>query len=373
MDLPSNARNLRAIVFSVSCGLFLAGCIGPSTKSLPDLPLNMDALASLSVSPPVSIIAVGSTQQLNTTATAFDGTSVTTFDSVLYRYSTASDSVFLRMSPAGLLTGIQPKNGTIFILIFGFRGDAVRGDVVLSAVTASPIAGLTMSIQPIAPDSAKLASGTTKSIIPVVRNPNTAVSIANLPMRYAVKGTDASRMDVFNPFMSLINGSDRFTIRGATINNFSSNQIRALSGEGTVWIYATMTAYGTPLQDSVQYTLSYPYTATIAVTKDNLEVVSLYAGQVITLAPGAVVTFQNGIASSDPLTVTYVFDNPAAALAASPPSTTGGSAGNVTTLTGGQNTRRQFATPGTYHWTMTGAGGPAPWAGQTLLGTIVIK
>lgn len=374
-------RDLRGSMTLLGLGIVMTvGCVGRSMTTLPAMPLSKTAPAWLIVSPPVSIIAVGGTQLLSLTSNSYGGTPVTTFDSVMYIYSSISDSTIIGLASTGVMTGRSASPATVRVNVFAFQGNGVVGDQVLAQVTPTVMPGLALSIQPVAPDSAKLAASTVKTILPVLRNATTGLSLANPPMRYLVRGADSAKVEVYEQSISISGngGQDIFVVRAG--NNSSSNgaflqpnQIEALKGEGSVWIYALASVYGTILQDSVLYTLTYPYTVTIPTVKANLAVVSIYANQTVTLARGATVTFQNGVAATDPLTMAYTFDNPAAATAASPASTTGGAAGNVTLLTGGQTSRRQFLTPGTYRWTTTTAGGPAPWPGQNVTGSVLIK
>jgi len=368
------APRLRAVTWVVS-GLLFGGCAGQSITSLTDHALSPESLESIVVSPQVTIVAVGGTQQLAPVGHTYAGAAVTTFDSVLYRYNNPGDAALLQLSNTGLITGVSAGATTVVINVYAFKDGALRASRALAQVTETVIPGLQLSIQPVPPDSAKLSPGIPKTIDPILRNPTTEAEVINPPMWYFVRGADAARVDVYNGWGVEYNGygAQSVPVGSATSNFLSPKQIVALSGEGTVWIHGAVTAYGTVLEDSVLYTLTYPYTATMTTVKTNLAVTNSYAGQVLTLAPGATVTFQNGVASSDPLTVAYTFDNPAAATAADVPSTSGGASGNVTTLTGGQSSARKFVTPGTYHWTATTAGGPAPWTGVTLSGTIVIK
>lgn len=354
----------------------LTACHGQSMSALPDLPLSTTAPAFIAATPPASILAVGGTQQLSVTGVSLAGAGISTFDSVLYQYNALADSVRLRMTSGGLLTGLASTGATpVRINVIAFKEGTVRGDQVLAQVTPAAVTGLTLSIQPIAPDSAKLAAGVTKTITPVLRNPVTGIAVATPAVIYKIKGPDSARVDVYRGSVRyVISSANAMTVRPTTANSgLAPNQFIALSGEGTAWLYATVNAYGTVLQDSVRYAFSYPYTQTISTVKVNLAVQSMYGYTTLTLAPGAIVTFQNGVAATDPLTVAYAFDNPAAVTAPSPPSTAGAASGNVTTLTGGQTSRRQFLTSGTYHWTVIAAGGPAPWPGQTLAGTILVK
>ena len=371
--------NVQIVARLAVCGT-IVGCVGESITQpgIPTLPTS--AISYVKGFPDASIVAIGGTQQLSATGITLAGESITAFDSVVYQYRTLSDSVRLRLSNTGLVTGLS-STGTnpVLVNVIAFKGSSIRGDQVVVQVTPTAASGLQLSVQPIPPDSARLASGTTKTIVPTLRDPTTGVSVSNPAVKYTVKGSDSARVDVFRGTVRYIpdfaNLNDFVVVNAPPTTNsrINPNQIVALAGEGSAWIYATISAYGTILRDSVRYTFTYPFAQTISTVKDNLALQNIYANQMVTLAPGATVSFQNGVSSADPLTVAYSFDNPAGASAASPASVDGGSVGNVTPLTGGQTSRRRFLSPGTYRWTMTAAGGPAPWPGQTLSGTIVIK
>lgn len=349
------------------------GCIGEKA-AIPSEQSPENALGSVTASPRVVILAVGATQPLSVSATSLTGVPITTFDSVRVLFNAVADTARVRVTNDGLLTALAPSAAPIILKSVAFRNGGVKGDLVLVQVTATAVSGATLSIQPVAPDSAKLAMGSTKTIVPIVRNPLTGVSVANPVIRYTVQPSDARRMRVYTPSISLtFNGGNLPIQDSPSPPSLTNNQIFADVGEGSTWIYATISAYGVVLQDSVQYGFSYPYTLTVSSLKTNLAVTNAVAGQVVTLAPGATVTFQNGVASADPLLIAYAFDNPAAATAVTPPSTVGGTAGNVAVLSGGQTSKRQFLAPGTYRWTATATGGPAPWPGQTLSGTILVK
>lgn len=355
---------------------FAAGCLGETAAILPTEPAG-SAVRRVTITPSVAILAVGATQQLNVAAASLDGTPIATLDSVRYALALPVDTLRVRLTAGGMITALAPTSSPVRVNAIAYRNQTAAGETALLQVTATAIQGTTLSIQPVAPDSGKLSAGTMKTITPAIRNPGTGESVPNPVIRFTVRPGDARRMLVHETVIQLPGTGNRVCITCPSAQIFptpEANQIRPLVGEGKVWIFAAVDAYGTLLQDSVEYTLSYPYALTVSSVKNNLAVESAgFANNTLTLAPGATVTFQNGAAAADPLTMTYMFDNPAAATAANPASTSGGASGNVTTLTGGQTSRRRFMTPGTYRWTMTATGGPAPWNGQTLAGAVVIK
>lgn len=371
------------VMMSLLGAMAATACTGDKHTTLVAPRLDPVSVSSVLGWPPVSILAVGSTQQLSATGVAVSGEPIAAFDSAWFFfpniYQSQADTSRVRLSSIGLITAVAPTTTPVELAVVGFKGGVGLGDMVLVQVTAAAIPGLTLSIQPAAPDSAKLAAGVTKAIVPVLRNPGTGATVANPAMRYLIKPEDQGRVQPYAPIVLLrlpSKASNRdigYFYRWSSSVSPASNQIVPLTGEGSAWIYATVNAYGTMLRDSVRYTFTYPYTKTIATVKANLAIASLYDGQTLTLAPGATVTFQNGVAAADPLQIAYTFDVPGAATAASPASMIGGSSGNVASLSGSQTSKRRFPTPGTYRWTATAAGGPAPWDGQSVSGMIVIK
>lgn len=360
------------------CVLALAASV---TSCLPEKSTGVDSprspdttLGSLTVTPPVSVMAVGATQQLTFNMTSLTGAPLSGYDSVRLTRTVAGDSARYSISPTGLVTALSASTpGTPLLLnVFVFREGVVAADQVLFQITQTATPNLVLNIQPPAGDSTKLAAGSVKTITPSLRNVSTGAVVLTPPIKYLVKPEAINTVAVYRPFLQ-VQVPVSFAIQNTRSVTVAANQIGALAGEGSAWVYGSMNVYGTTLTDSVRYTFTYPLAATITSTKLALTVTSTLADQTVTLASGAVVTFSNGVAATDPLTMTYTFDNPSAAIAATPAPTAGGTTGNVTTLVGGQSSTRRFATPGTYRWTMTASGGPAPWNGKTLTGKILIK
>lgn len=352
-------------------GVLLACNMETVTQPVLEPPETM--LGQMEISPAVSIIAVGGTLQLGVTGRSLTGTPIDSFDSVTFALQTPADTLRVRLTSSGQVTGLAPSSGPMHVQVnvYAYKGNAARAARALVQITPAIVPGTVLSIQPVSPDSAKLAQGITKTIIPVLRNPTTGAQVASPVVWYTVRPEDETRVGRHQPRLAIPGGAPN------QINpspNPAPSQIRASAGDGTVWIYARINVYGTTLTDSVLYTLTYPYALTIATEKANLKVTSpTAANQTYNLAPGATITFRNGVAASDPLRITYSFDNPSAATASSPLPAAGGTTGNLTPLSGGQSSTRKFLTPGTYRWTATASGGPEPWPGQTVTGTIVIK
>jgi hypothetical protein len=153
----------------------------------------------------------------------------------------------------------------------------------------------------------------------------------------------------------------------------TTNGLNSIFGvaPGTAWIHANVLVYGVPLQDSVLYTITNANHIYVGVQNNNLAITCQYCNAVIT--PGGIITFENNFRAGLGISVSFTFDNPAAATAATPASVTGGSSGNVTTLTSGQSSDRAFPTPGTYTWTETVSGATPPFVNGTYQGIVVVQ
>lgn len=356
------------------CAVVISAACAPDSVNAPLVTAPSATLGSIKVSPGAAVLAVGQTQQLTVKALSLTGTPITTLDSVRYLYKTLSDTSRVQISANGVATALSVTTQDVFVTVLAYQGAAIRADHLLLKVTASAVPGLQLVLQP---NTTTLAQGTVGTITPTLLNPTTSATVTSPVIRYSVGAQDQQRMGVYAPVLFITTATGFVTIRPSPYvfpaSTLTQNQVLALTGEGTAWVYADLTAYGTAMHDSVLYTFTYPKSATISTVKSNLAVTSTYASQSLVVAPGATVTFNNGSAATDPLTIAYTFDNPSAATAATPPSSVGGSTGNISALIGGQSSARTFATAGTYHWTATASGGPAPWAGQVITGTIVVK
>lgn len=367
---------------AVGCATLAMGCVGEKGVLSIGIPAS-SALGRVVLSPHNAIVAVGGTLQATTSGTSLDGTPITQFDSAQYLLATATDSARATVTLNGLVTAVRPSSTPVPVNVLVYLNGTVQVDQMLIQTTATTIPGITLSIQPPPGDSAKLASGTVKTIVPVLQNVTTGLSVVGPQLEYEVKVADESRLGVYTANITLPSFLTLRVGRTSLTPSVGRNQIVPYVSSGAAWVYARVNAYGTVLQDSVLYTFSYPYVGTVATSKSSLAVMTTINGgsalqpglsATVTLTPGAIITFSSGLSATDLLTIAYTFDNPTAATApVVSPSTTGGASGNVTALVGGQNSRRQFLTPGTYHWTTLAAGGPAPWPGQTFNGTIVIK
>jgi hypothetical protein len=350
--------------------IMLTACLGDRGVA-PVLQSPETTLSRIVVSPTSAILAVGGTDQLQVTGYSLTG-AVTSLDSVLYRIESLSDTALVRIDHDGTITAVAPSSRTIHVDVFGYQGTVLTVDRLLLQVTSQPISGLTLSIQPPPGDSAVLVAGARRFINPVLRNPITGEEALDPPMRYRVKPQDVSALTVFQP---RIYSPGFFLVQQLGVPTVGEKEIAAKDGGHRVWVYADVSAYGTLLRDSVLYSSIYPLSYSFnAFTVQGAIVVNDPGGRTThrtaTLAPGATVTFRSGVDSSH---VSYTFAGPEPPAPAVPPSTVGGSSGDVVGLEFLQTSRRRFVVPGTYTWTMKVTDGPAPWNGQTVTGQIVIK
>lgn len=372
MKKTSSVRFLARVSALGGFAVMLACADTPATPSMATSPST--TLAAVSASPQNTILAVGGTQQLSVAGTSLTEQPITQFDSVVYKLDDLADTLRVQLTATGLVTGLASSVSPIRVDVYVFLNGVARGDQVLLQVTPTVIAGLTLSIQPDVTDSARLAVGTPKFITPVIQNPGTGESVDNPTLLYSVKRADAKRVQIYIPYLTLSSGIDISTQPSYPYADVG--QIMPLVPTGSAWIYASVSAYGTMLRDSVLYTFSYPYSMVIATGESGsvpLDISNAFADQVLTLAPGATITFANYGSDNNLLTVSYTFDDPAAATEADVPSSDGGSTGNVSTLTSGLSSDRKFNTPGTYHWTASAAGWPSASNAKTLSGTIVVQ
>lgn len=328
-------------------------------------------------SPPNAILAIGGSVQLDAEIRSLTGAALTDVDSIRYVLPIITDTIRITLSPTGLVTARAETGEPVRIHVLVYNHGTGKADDVLVQVTAAALTGLTLSIQPVAPDSAKLAKGTYKPIDPVISNATTGESVASPFLKITTKGTDKLRMAGYEPDI-VLPGPDGPQVASSTpvIGN-TPNYIYGLAGVGTAWVHAEVSAYGTLLRDSVLYTLSYPYEAEVQVVSVNQGVAIGGLPPInkdVTLAPGATVTFRNqlvrGLAT---VPVTYTFEDPSTAVASTPPSDIGGASGNVSGLTRNQQSLRRFMNPGVYRWTMTVGGNVPPVSGISISGTVTIK
>jgi len=332
-------------------------------------------LGTVRVSPVNAIIAVGDTLSLTLTGRTLSGASVTHFDSVEYVLENSADSLRIRISPTGVVTAVNPSspNNSILVQVMGFHDGVVRADQAVIQVTAATVPGATLSIHPVGADSTRLAIGSNKRITPVIKNLATGQSVPGPQIRFEYGLGDSTVMQCYNPIFvstATVTGGQLWSSAcGAafgSLNTIHANEV------GSAWVIASVLAYGVPLRDSVQYTLTNGFRGAVAIEPTSL---STTGGVSInpTIAPGGTITFINNFSSGFGATVQWIFENPAAATVANPASTLGDSVGNVTALNGRELATRRFLTPGVYAWTATVSGGVPPFTGATVKGTVTVR
>lgn len=362
-------RHAAKLAWSLAIGL--VACTGDKGVA-PSLQSPSVTLGTARVAPANAIMAVGQTLQLTVTGQALTGEPITEFDSVQYLLSNPADTVSVRFSPDGQLTAISPsgQGQPVIVNVVPFKNGVVKGDQAIVQVTATAIPGATLSIHPIPPDSAKLANGEYKTIIPLIQNPATGETVDNPVIRLRVNAADINQLGFYAPAFSTATISYYQLYQYDCQVCVGLDQITAVGNSGTAWLYADVNVYGTMLHDSVQYTLTNSYIANLYITD---YVLTILSNPRVVIAPGGTVTFNNYINGKYGTVVSYAFDNPSAALTADPPSDLGGASGNVSGLMYGESSVRIFRTPGTYTWTATVSGSGPPFAGLTATGVIVVQ
>ena len=363
----TSIRKLVAALGAVA----LASCAGDKGVA-PAITPAESTLGTVAVSPPNAVMAIGQTLQLNVSGRTLTGEAITAFDSVKYLFNNRNDTLRVRVSATGEVTALTAtaNNTPAVVTVLPFKNGAAKSDDIIIQVTATALTGVSLSIQPPAGDSAKLAQNITKIIVPRLTNAS-AQSVPNAVMRLSVRPADATRVQGYQPLCVAFAGLDRGTTCQRNVNaNVQTNRIFAVAMSGTGWIYARANVYGTDLVDSVQYTFSPGYALSYSTSSIGLRL-NMPDNVTAYLSPTGTWTMQSFFGVAVPVSV--VFDDPAAAGPAATPSVNGGSSGNVVNLMPQQNTARRFNTPGTYRWTLTVGGNVAPFSGQTAKGTIIVQ
>jgi len=352
----------------------LAGCsqdhgVAPTVRS-PEATLGV-----IHASPLNAILAVGQTVQIDVAGQALSGQAITTFDSVVFATQSATDTLRVQVSPTGLVTGRAASGSNPVLLnVFAFKDGVIRADQVILQVTDSAITAPTLSIQPGPGESTTLSQNSSMQLTPVVRNA-LGSSVPYVSLRLLYHDADLGKLGCYVPNFPDVG---KYTSTELSLPTCASsvglNSIVATDRSGSVWVIADASVYGVHLRDSVQYTMINPPSGLVAFLPRNL---SLQGGTTlfgaVYIVPGGQVTFYNFFDTGLGTSIDVVFDNPGAVAAVSPPSTTGGSSGNITALLGGQQTLRTFPTPGTYHYTATLSGSIAPFSGAQTSGEIVVQ
>jgi len=360
-----------ALFATVLCAMACVGDngIGPSVRP------PSSTIGTVQVTPLNAIMAVGETLQVGVVGHTLDGGPLASFDSVMYVLQNITDSAVVRLSPTGLVTALVPSNNNpVLVDVIAFKDGLARADQLVIQVTATAIAGATLSIQPLPGDSVTLTQNYSKFIVPVIQN-SLGDHVDNPMFRYTYHPSDVPKMVCNAPSFPAIGGLSSAQLLGSFCQSqISLNQIRAQARDDSVWVIASATVYGVPLRDSVLYRLTNPTSAYVFLQANNFAVGggSALIGTTY-VAPGATVTFYNLFDPSLATSVDFVLDDPSAASVSIPAATVGDSVGNVIGLPGGQYSNRNFYTPGTYNYTATVHGSVAPFTGASVSGMIVVK
>jgi len=355
----------------------IAGCVGDKGVG-PSLASPATTLGALHVTPVNAIMAVGDTMTLVVTGQTIAGTPVTAFASVQYVYQSITDSVRLRISPTGLVSALSstsPSN-PVLVNVIGFKNGGVSADQAAIQVVATAFSNPTLSIQPIPPDSAKIPLQSGKWIEPVIANTLGDRVVAPM-VRYEYGPGDSTVLQCYTPYFQPTATLSQAQLQLATCGTGYwpygyLNQIASMR-TGTGWVHAYVRVFGVMLHDSVQYTVTNPYTGIVQISTRNQFVDNDYLYRAI-IAPGGVVTFTNNIPAVINASVSWIFDDPTAATSATLLPTYGDTTGNIPPITTGQgSTTRRFLRAGEYQWTATVSGGIAPFTGQTVTGTITVQ
>lgn len=377
---PSDARPaLRAALAVTTIALFATtpSCVGEKAAA-PTLRDASATIGAVTAAPRNAILAVGGTLQLAVSARTLSGTSMTVFDSVEYALQNVTDSQYVHLSSEGQLTAVSatPAGSPVVVTVLPFQDGLAKVDKVIVQVTTSVVPGVTLSIQPTGTDSTRLASGSSKQITPLLRNPTTGARIIGPTLRYTVSDTDAQRVLVYQS-TGITNGTVDITQTDQASLDACCGGLNGISAkvyDGSAWIHADVNVYGTLLRDSVQYTFTPPFAATISFQQSNLKVNNTGDHTTIYLARTGTLTVTNFLNTTIGTPVSITFDDSSGIGPATPPSTFGGASGNIVDLPAGSRaTRRRFSTAGTYHWTGVVGGSSPPYSGQTSSGTIVVR
>ena len=231
--------NMEWRTFAVVAACSLTGCVGDqSTAPTPRAP--SVALGTVAISPANAIMAVGGTLQLSVTGQSLTGEPIAAFDSVQYLLQSAVDTLRVTLSPTGLVTAVAPsgQGRPVLINVIPFKDGIVKGDQSVIQVTATAVTGATLSIQPVAPDSAKLQQGARKTIVPVIKNPTTNERVANPTVRYRVSSGDIDKLGFYAPNFSTPTISSNRLFQFACQQCTSLNQTAAVTIERTAQIRA---------------------------------------------------------------------------------------------------------------------------------------
>src|SRR5262249_32537058 len=152
----------------LGCVACVVGCSSENKVVAPLARPASETLGALHVSPLNVVMAVMDTLSIHATGQSLTGTPVD-LDSVEYVLPNPSDSLRVHISPTGVVTGVVTSGNSspVLLQVIGFKDGLARAEQSIIQVTAASFPGATLSIQPVPPDSTRLALGNTKKIVPV--------------------------------------------------------------------------------------------------------------------------------------------------------------------------------------------------------------
>ena len=370
---------VRRILMACVCTNAFVNCVGDKGVAPATRPA-AETLGTIVVSPLNAIMAVGETLSVTPIGKSLGGTAMLQFDSVQYRLENVTDTAHVSISAAGVVTARSetPINGPVLLTVIAFKDDLAAADQAIIQVVDAVFPNPTLSLQPVPPDSARMAWGDSKTLTPIIQNTTGGfVNSPTLRLEYGPSG-DSLKMQCYVPSISATATLTRQQLRRSSCGQngnagtVSLNQIHAFT-KGTAWVHAHVTVFGIVLHDSVLYTMTNPYSTGVDVGTSYVLSASQVDRSSVFVAPGGTVYFFNDFTPSLGTSITFILDHPEDALPTDPPATDGGTEGNVTNILGYGYSTRKFVTPGVYHWTATVSGGIPPYTGATVTGIITVE
>lgn len=354
------------------------GCLGDQAIA-PAKQSASSALGPAVASPLNAIIAVGETLSVALHVKTLAGEPVTSFDSVEYVLGNVSDTQFVQVSQTGVLTGKQVtrSQSPVIVGMIAFKDGAVAYDAALVQVTPTMISGVTLSVQPSSPEDAYSQAGSDRYLSPVVMNPITDSAVSGVALRLEFRPNDSSGVRCQS--FPVRTGPTSIAFEALTKTNCVNgpngyynvpNAFFPVRPE-TLWVHATVLAYGTVLHDSAQYIITNPNTGSVYVTPNSLSSGVSSNPLDVAILPGGTVVFTNAYDPAYGTSIDFIFDDSAAVTA--DPGSGDPASGNIRGVSGGGSTSRQFLTAGTYGYTYVITDGVAPFKGATGRGTITVQ
>lgn len=284
-------------------------------------------MATAVINPGGSTIVVGGTEQLSVVGLTLDGKVIPTLDSVKYK---SLDLTTLTVDANGLVTALRAtttnaSSGAVPVQIQAtvYAGGVTRTASAYISVTATRLPVASLDIHS---GVTSIPLGTTNFIKPVFKDSS---------------GNDLSDAGIY--------ATRVFPAGAAVANVVIWNGLVQPYGLGQYWLYATTTAYGITLSDSVLLTFGNRTALTVYFINDFttsqpiIYMNGFTAHTQFYLGAGAVVTFTNQF--SYPVAVT--FDD-----------STHVTGGNIASLAAFASVTRTFPTTGHFSWTETGSPKP---------------